>query len=85
LEKAMNSYVVVFRGDANTGGYPIAITAAPEPVRLALESGLEELEAFARDVARDRSLQAKAEGGIRAVRAALAEVVPFTPAPGPRA
>jgi len=70
----MNSYVVVFRGDATTGGFPIAITTAPESVRLALEAGLREIWAFAADARADPSTRAKAKGNMEAIRVALAEL-----------
>ncbi len=75
----MSSYVVVFRGDATTGGFPIAITSAPEPVRLALESGLQEIWSFASDARSDPSLRAKAKGNIEAIRIALQDLeIPIT-------
>jgi hypothetical protein len=70
----MNSYLVVFRGDATTGGFPIAITTDPEPVRAALESGLKEIWMFANDARSDRALRAKARGSIDAIQEALAEL-----------
>ena len=70
----MNSYIVVFRGDATTGGFPIAITSAPEPVRLALEAGLREIWSFATDRVSDPSLRAKAKGNIESLQVALAEL-----------
>ncbi len=56
------------------GGYPIAITADPEPVRLALEAGLRELWAFAGDVAEDAVLRRKAKGNIGVIEDALRDL-----------
>jgi hypothetical protein len=70
----MNTYVVVFRGDASTGGFPIAISADPTPVRMALEAGLREIWAFTHGVGTDKALRAKARGNISAIQEALAEV-----------
>jgi hypothetical protein len=70
----VKSYVVVFRGDATTGGFPIAISAAPEPVRAALEAGLREIWSFAQDARTDPALRAKARGNIGAIQEALAEL-----------
>ena len=70
----VNSYLVVFRGDATTGGFPIAITAEREPVRVALEAGLKEIWAFAQDSGSDRALRAKARGNIEAIQEALADL-----------
>ena len=70
----MNSYVVVFRGDATTGGFPIAISAAAEPVKAALEAGLREIWQFAQDARTDPSLRAKARGNIEAIQVALTEL-----------
>ena len=75
----VNSYVVVFRGDATTGGFPIAITSAPEPVRLALEAGLSEIWSFATDARSDPSLRAKARGNIEAIQMALTDLDEGTP------
>ena len=70
----MKCYVVVFRGDATTGGFPIAISATPAAVRTALEAGLQEMWTFAQDARTDRALRAKARGNIGAVQEALREV-----------
>jgi hypothetical protein len=70
----MNSYVVVFRGDPTTGGFPIAITSDSESVRLALESGLREVFLFAQDHRTDPALRAQAKGNIDAIQETLAEL-----------
>jgi len=70
----VKSYVVVFRGDATTGGFPIAITDAPEPVRAALEAGLIEIWSFALDAQTDPAMRAKARGNIEAIQAALSDL-----------
>ncbi len=78
----MMSYVVVFRGDASTGGYPIAITSAAEPVRIALQEGLKEVWSFTQDVRTDPSLRAKAKGNIQAIQVALEELASEPPIDG---
>jgi hypothetical protein len=70
----LNSYVVVFRGDAVTGGLPIAISCDRESVRMALRSGLSEVWAFAQDHLADPVIRAKAKGSIAAINEALSEV-----------
>jgi hypothetical protein len=70
----MNSYVVVFRGNATTGGFPIAISADSAAVRSALEAGLGEIWAYTRDESADRALRAKAKGSINAIQEALVEL-----------
>ena len=69
----MEAYCVVFRGDATTGGFPIAITSASGPVRAALQAGLHEVWLFARE-SRDEVLRAKAKGNIAAIQTALTEL-----------
>lgn len=71
----MNAYVVVFHGDATTGGYPIAITSSPESVRTALKAGLAELWSFAGET-NDAVLRGKARGNIAALQTALADLPP---------
>ncbi|MEX2227112.1 MAG: hypothetical protein WEB52_11760 [Dehalococcoidia bacterium] len=70
----MNSYVVVFRGDAVTGGFPIAISGDRESVRVALRAGLSEAWAFAQDHVADPVIRARARGSIAAINEALSEV-----------
>lgn len=64
------SFVVVFRGDPVSGGYPLGITSNPSVVRLALRSSLEVLQEYGGD---DRSTSIQREGWIEAVEEALRE------------